>query len=54
MPCWTRAVIGFSHPVVPQDAARIRVQLSAAHSTGDVDACVAAFTAVGRQLEVIS
>ena len=38
-------VIAFSYPVVPQGKARIRVQLSAAHSSGDVDACVAAFTA---------
>ncbi|MFF0196994.1 glycine C-acetyltransferase [Streptomyces anulatus] len=36
-------VIGFSYPVVPQDAARIRVQLSAAHSTADVDRAVDAF-----------
>jgi len=36
-------VIAFSYPVVPQGKARIRVQLSAAHSEGDVRACVAAF-----------
>ncbi|MFI9054801.1 glycine C-acetyltransferase [Streptomyces anulatus] len=36
-------VIGFSYPVVPQDAARIRVQLSAAHSTADVGRAVDAF-----------
>ncbi|UQX89979.1 glycine C-acetyltransferase [Jatrophihabitans telluris] len=36
-------VIAFSYPVVPQGKARIRVQLSAAHSDADVDACVAAF-----------
>lgn len=36
-------VIGFSYPVVPQDAARIRVQLSAAHSTADVNRAVDAF-----------
>ncbi|MFD9499182.1 glycine C-acetyltransferase [Streptomyces sp. NPDC060035] len=37
-------VIGFSYPVVPQGAARIRVQLSAAHSTDDVNRVVDAFT----------
>ncbi|WP_066956056.1 glycine C-acetyltransferase [Streptomyces lushanensis] len=36
-------VIGFSYPVVPMDRARIRVQLSAAHSTADVERAVAAF-----------
>lgn len=38
-------VIAFSYPVVPQGRARIRVQLSAAHSFDDVDACVEAFIA---------
>lgn len=38
-------VIAFSYPVVPQGAARIRVQLSAAHSADDVRACAAAFAA---------
>jgi glycine C-acetyltransferase len=38
-------VTAFSYPVVPEGAARIRVQLSAAHTPGDVDACVAAFVA---------
>ncbi|CAM5391478.1 2-amino-3-ketobutyrate coenzyme A ligase [Streptomyces spiroverticillatus] len=36
-------VIGFSYPVVPMDKARIRVQLSAAHSTEDVERAIAAF-----------
>ncbi len=43
-------VIGFSYPVVPKGQARIRVQLSAAHSTDDVDRCVAAFTEVKAEL----
>ncbi|NJM90847.1 MAG: glycine C-acetyltransferase [Myxococcales bacterium] len=45
-------VIGFSFPVVPKGAARIRVQLSAAHDDGDIDAAVTAFAAVGRELGV--
>ncbi|PZS02559.1 MAG: glycine C-acetyltransferase [Pseudonocardiales bacterium] len=38
-------VIAFSYPVVPSGRARIRVQLSAAHTTGDVERCVQAFVA---------
>ena len=38
-------VIAFSYPVVPQGKARIRVQLSATHSPGDVEQCVQAFVA---------
>jgi len=38
-------VTAFSYPVVPQDSARIRVQLSAAHTPEDIEACVAAFAA---------
>ncbi|MEU0601181.1 glycine C-acetyltransferase [Streptomyces sp. NPDC006393] len=44
-------VIGFSYPVVPQGQARIRVQLSAAHSTADVDRAVDAFVAARAELE---
>jgi glycine C-acetyltransferase len=43
-------VIGFSYPVVPQGRARIRVQLSAAHSTDDVNRAVAAFAAARDEL----
>ncbi|XP_018798538.1 PREDICTED: 2-amino-3-ketobutyrate coenzyme A ligase, mitochondrial-like [Bactrocera latifrons] len=46
-------VIGFSYPVVPKGKARIRVQISAAHTTDDVDHAVAAFIDVGRSLKVI-
>ncbi|MCX4623800.1 MULTISPECIES: glycine C-acetyltransferase [Streptomyces] len=44
-------VIGFSYPVVPQDQARIRVQLSAAHSTDDVNRAVDAFVAARAELD---
>ena len=43
-------VIAFSYPVVPRGRARIRVQLSAAHSEDDVRACVAAFVAARDQV----
>jgi glycine C-acetyltransferase len=46
-------VIGFYYPVVPKDQARIRVQLSAAHEKAHLDECIAAFTLVGKELEVI-
>ena len=47
-------VIGFSYPVVPKGQARIRVQLSAAHSSDDVDLAIAAFTKVGQALGVLA
>jgi glycine C-acetyltransferase len=47
-------VIGFSYPVVPKGAARIRVQISAAHSNEDIDRALAAFAAVGKELGVVS
>lgn len=46
-------VIGFSYPVVPKGQARIRVQISAAHETRDLDTAVAAFTRVGKSMGVI-
>jgi glycine C-acetyltransferase len=46
-------VIGFSFPVVPRDQARIRVQLSAAHTDEQIDGAIAAFTAVGREMGVV-
>ena len=46
-------VIGFSFPVVPKGQARIRTQMSAAHSEDDVRRAIAAFEDVGRELGVI-
>lgn len=46
-------VIGFFYPVVPKDKARIRVQLSAAHSKEHLDKAIKAFTEVGKSLEII-
>jgi len=46
-------VIGFFFPVVPRDKARIRVQLSAAHTREQLDKAIAAFTKVGKELGVI-
>ncbi|ANK73243.1 glycine C-acetyltransferase [Ensifer adhaerens] len=46
-------VIGFSFPVVPKGQARIRTQMSAAHSEADVRRAIAAFEEVGRDLGVI-
>jgi glycine C-acetyltransferase len=47
-------VIGFSYPVVPQGQARIRIQLSAAHTPEQLDRAVQAFTEVGKELGIIS
>ncbi|MCB0769729.1 MAG: glycine C-acetyltransferase [Flavobacteriales bacterium] len=46
-------VIGFFYPVVPKDTARIRVQLSAGHTDAHIDAALAAFAKVGKELGVI-
>jgi len=47
-------VIGFSFPVVPKGQARIRVQISAAHETADLDRAVEAFVQAGGELGVLS
>jgi glycine C-acetyltransferase len=47
-------VIGFSFPVVPKGQARIRTQMSAAHSREDIDRAIEAFGQVGKELGVIS
>jgi glycine C-acetyltransferase len=46
-------VIGFSYPVVPKGKARIRTQMSAAHTAQQIDQAVAAFAKVGRALGII-
>ena len=47
-------VIAFSYPVVPQGTARIRTQMSAAHSDADIDMAVAAFAKVGKEMGVVA
>ena len=46
-------VVGFFYPVVPQGQARVRVQVSAAHSTAQLDQAVAAFAQAGRELGLL-
>jgi glycine C-acetyltransferase len=46
-------VVGFAFPVVPKGQARIRTQMSAAHTTAELDRVVAAFAKVGKSLGVI-
>ncbi|MGH7268950.1 MAG: aminotransferase class I/II-fold pyridoxal phosphate-dependent enzyme, partial [Polyangiaceae bacterium] len=46
-------VVGFSYPVVPKGQARIRVQLSAAHTRAQVDHAIAAFTRAGKRFDLI-
>lgn len=47
-------LLPFSCPVVPQGQARIRIQLSAAHTSEQLQRAIAAFTEVGRGLGVVS
>jgi glycine C-acetyltransferase len=47
-------VTAFSFPVVPNGKARIRTQMSAAHTDADIDSAVAAFTKVGQTLGLVS
>jgi glycine C-acetyltransferase len=46
-------VIGFFFPVVPKEKARIRVQLSAAHTKSNLDSAIQAFVEVGMSLNVL-
>ena len=46
-------VIGFSYPVVPHGQARIRIQVSAAHTDAQIDHAIAAFTEAGRELDIL-
>jgi glycine C-acetyltransferase len=46
-------VVGFSYPVVPRGQARIRVQISAAHTQEHLDRAVEAFVKVGREMGVL-
>ncbi|HEY0091461.1 MAG TPA: glycine C-acetyltransferase, partial [Flavobacterium sp.] len=46
-------VTGFFFPVVPKGKARIRVQLSAAHSTEQINIAIRAFTEVGMELNLL-
>ena len=47
-------VVGFSYPVVPKKEARIRVQISAAHTKEQLDKAIGAFLKVGKKYQVIS
>jgi glycine C-acetyltransferase len=46
-------VTGFGFPVVPQGEARVRCQISAAHTRADLDEALTAFRSVGRKLGLI-
>jgi len=47
-------VVGFSYPAAPKGQARIRTQLSAAHTQGDINQAIQAFKKVGRKHDIIS
>jgi glycine C-acetyltransferase len=47
-------VVGFAYPVVPMGKARIRCQISAAHTAEHIERALAAFAKVGRELKVIA
>ena len=47
-------VIGFSFPVVPKGEARIRVQLSAAHTKSNLDQAITAFIKIGKKYNIIN
>jgi glycine C-acetyltransferase len=47
-------VIGFSFPVVPKGQARIRTQISAAHSKAQLDKAIEAFIRIGKEMSVIN
>jgi len=46
-------VTGFSFPVVPKGQARIRTQISAAHTKAQLDTAISAFIRIGKELEII-
>ena len=46
-------VTGFGFPVVPQGQARVRCQISAAHTKADLDQAIEAFKRVGRKLKLV-
>jgi glycine C-acetyltransferase len=47
-------VVGFSYPVVPMGKARIRTQISAAHTLDQIDQAIEAFTKIGKQMGVVA
>ena len=47
-------VVGFYYPVVPQGQARIRVQISAAHTVTHLDKAIQAFIKIGKELNVLN